>query len=80
MRDVRDMPKPPQFLRALRKITHEALVLTSAIIATRIRGVQGVLELPAAAMHAVYSGFKRRVGMIMPPSCGCPFGKTRLTG
>ena len=53
------MPEPMQFLRVLRKITREALVLTSAIIATRIEGVQGVLELPAATMHVVCSGFTR---------------------
>ena len=53
------MPEPMQFLRALRRITREALVLTSAITATRVKGAQGVLELPAATMHAVCSGFTR---------------------
>ena len=52
------MPEPMQFLRALRKITREALVLTSAITATRVEGAEGVLELPAAAMP-VHSSFTR---------------------
>ena len=47
------MPEPMQFLRALRKITREALVLTSAVTATRVEGAQGVLELPAAAMLCI---------------------------
>ena len=53
------MPEPMQFLRALRKVTREALVLTSAVTATRIEGAKGVLELPATTMHVVCSGFTR---------------------
>ncbi len=47
------MPEPMQFLRALRKITGEALVLTSAVTATRVEGEKGVLEIPAAAMLCI---------------------------
>ena len=47
------MPEPMRFLRALRKITREALVLTSAVTATRVEGVKGILELPAAAMLCI---------------------------
>ena len=47
------MPEPMQFVRALRKITREALVLTSAVTATRIESAKGVLELPAAAMLCI---------------------------
>ena len=42
-----------RFLRALRKITRESLILTSAITATRIEGEKGVLEVPAAAMLCI---------------------------
>ncbi|MCE2485337.1 MAG: class I SAM-dependent methyltransferase [Desulfurellaceae bacterium] len=47
------MPEPMRFLRALRKITREALVLTSAVTATRVEGAKGILELPAAAMLCI---------------------------
>ena len=47
------MPEPVRFLRALRKITREALVLTSVVTATRVEGAKGVLELPAAAMLCI---------------------------
>ena len=38
------MPEPMQFLRALRRITREALVLTSAITATRVESAKGSLS------------------------------------
>ena len=47
------MPEPVRFLRALRKITGETLVLTSAVTATRVEGEKGVLEIPAAAMLCI---------------------------
>ena len=47
------MPEPMRFLRALRNISREALVLTSAITATRVTGQKGVLEIPAAAMLCI---------------------------
>ena len=47
------LPEPMRFLRALRKITRESLILTSAITATRIEGEKGVLEVPAAAMLCI---------------------------
>ena len=47
------MPEPMRFLRALRNITRKALVLTSAITATRVKGEKGVLEIPAAAMLCI---------------------------
>ncbi len=47
------MPEPVRFLRALRSISREALVLTSAITATRVTGQKGVLEIPAAAMLCI---------------------------
>ena len=47
------MPEPMQFLCALRKITREALVLTSAITATRVEGAGGIIEIPAAAMLCI---------------------------
>jgi hypothetical protein len=43
------LPNPLQLLGALRKITREYLVLTSAVIATRIDNEQGALEIPQAA-------------------------------
>ena len=47
------MPEPVSFLRALKKITREALILTSAITATRIKSKKGVLEIPAASMLCI---------------------------
>ena len=47
------MPEPMRFLYALRRVTRESLVLTSAITATRIEGEKGVLEVPAAAMLCI---------------------------
>ena len=47
------MPEPMRLLRALRKITRESLILTSAITATRVTGKKGVLEIPAAAMLCI---------------------------
>jgi SAM-dependent methyltransferase len=43
------MPDPMRLLMALRKITREYLVLTSAVTATRVKSDQGALEIPRAA-------------------------------
>ena len=47
------MPEPIRFLRALRKITTDTLVLTSTVTATRVTGENGTLEIPAAAMLCI---------------------------
>jgi hypothetical protein len=44
------MPDPLRYLAALRKITLEHLILTSAITSTRIVTMTGFLNLPAAAV------------------------------
>jgi hypothetical protein len=43
------VPDPLRFLRALRKMTREFLVLTSVVTATRVQNEYGELRLPAAA-------------------------------
>lgn len=43
------LPDPFRLLVALRKLTREYLILTSAITATRIDSAQGVLEVPQAS-------------------------------
>jgi hypothetical protein len=43
------MPNPMRFLVALRRITREYLVLSSAITATKIKSNKGVLEIPQTA-------------------------------
>lgn len=42
-------PNPLQFLRALRQVTREFLILTSAVTARRISNKHGTLEIPQAA-------------------------------
>ena len=44
------MPEPIRYLIALRKITQEYLILTSAITRTRIESETGTLSLPEAAV------------------------------
>jgi len=43
------IPDPLRFLRALRAVTRESLVLTSVVTAARIANEQGTLEIPRAA-------------------------------
>lgn len=43
------IPDPLRFLRALRTVTREFLVLTSVVTAPRIANEQGTLEIPRAA-------------------------------
>jgi len=43
------IPDPLRFLRALRAVTRESLVLTSVVTASRIVNEQGSLEIPKAA-------------------------------
>lgn len=43
------IPDPLRFLRALRSVTREFLVLTSVVTATRIANEQGSLEIPKSA-------------------------------
>ena len=43
------MPDPMSLLVSLRKITREYLILASAVTATRVKGKQGVMEIPQAA-------------------------------
>ena len=47
------MPEPVRFLCALRKMTRKALILTSAITATRVKSKKGVLDIPEAAMLCI---------------------------
>jgi len=56
-------PDPLRLLVALRKITREYLILTSAVVATRVRSERGVLEVPRAAVVFVpaLSGAERDV-------------------
>jgi hypothetical protein len=43
------VPDPLAFLAALRRITRQYLILTSAVTGTRVETAEGVLEIPASA-------------------------------
>ena len=68
------MPEPVRFLRALRTITTDTLVLTSAVTATRVTGEDGTLEVPAAAVLCIPSLTRTRAGdraIVLARCCRC---------